>query len=76
MDRMSKKRKLELLEEARRDEELRIVELMKNAEIYSPSLTPLIENYLDAFVIYKSMFESWRDEGFPPKNCMRTRLEQ
>lgn len=66
MARMSKKRRLEILDEARADEELRIVELLKEEKLYQKSLTPLIENYLDAFVIYKTMYEKWMDAGFPP----------
>lgn len=66
MARMSKKRRLEILDEARADEELRIMELLKEEGLYQKSLTPLIENYLDAFVIYKTMYDKWLDLGFPP----------
>lgn len=64
--RVSKKKKLENLDEARADEHQRLISLLTDADLYTPSLDPLIENYLDAFVIYKTMYESWRDEGFPP----------
>lgn len=65
MARMSKKKRLEMLDIARAEEENRIVNLLKDEGIFTPSLQPLIENYLDAFVIYKKMFEAWMDEGFP-----------
>lgn len=66
MPRISKKKKLEILDEVRADEESRIISLLKEDDLYQKSLTPLIENYLDAFVIYKTMYEKWRDAGFPP----------
>ena len=65
MARISKKRKLEMLDEARVEEESRIINLLQEEGLYQKSLTPLIENYLDAFIIYKTMFEKWRDAGFP-----------
>ncbi|WP_339000229.1 P27 family phage terminase small subunit [Lactococcus garvieae] len=66
MVRKSKKKKLEELEAARVEERKSIKEKLENEELYSPSVDPLIENYLDAFIIYKSMYEEWRDKGFPP----------
>lgn len=49
----------------REEEEARIVDLLQAAGTYSESLAPLIDTYLDAHVIYKQMYEEWRDEGFP-----------
>ena len=66
MARKSKKKKLEELEKARIEERKSIKEKLEKEELYSPSIEPLIENYLDAFVIYKSMYEEWKKEGFPP----------
>lgn len=66
MARKSKKKKLEELEAARVEERKSIKEKLEKEELYSPSVDPLIENYLDAFIIYKSMYEEWRDKGFPP----------
>lgn len=66
MARMSKKKKLEMLDVARDEERKRIVKLLTDEGIFTPSLEPLLDNYLDAFIIYKSMFEEWKADGFSP----------
>ncbi|OUB37581.1 terminase small subunit [Bacillus thuringiensis serovar yunnanensis] len=66
MARMSKKKRLEMLDVARDEERKRIVNLLTDEGIFTPSLEPLMDNYLDAFIIYKTMFEEWKDDGFPP----------
>lgn len=65
MARISKKRRLEIFDELRADERLRVMTLLEEAGIYTKILMPLIDNYLDAYLIYKIMYEQWRDEGFP-----------
>ncbi len=52
MAKLSKKKKLEILEVARDEERKKIVKYLTDEELYYPSITPLLENYLDAFVIY------------------------
>ncbi|TFV06974.1 P27 family phage terminase small subunit, partial [Bacillus stratosphericus] len=42
----------------------KIVGLLKAIGTYSTSLTPLIETYLDAYVVYTVMYEEWRNDGF------------
>ncbi|MDI6529657.1 P27 family phage terminase small subunit [Bacillus mycoides] len=64
MARMSKKKKLEMLDVARDEERNRIIKLLTAEELFTPSLEPLIDNYLDAFIIYKSMFDEWKLDGF------------
>ncbi|MDI3410040.1 terminase small subunit [Bacillus sonorensis] len=59
------------LKKIRADEEGKILAWLKEAGTYSETLTPLINTYLDAHVIYTQMYEEWRDEGFPA-----TRLHQ
>ncbi|OLR26289.1 P27 family phage terminase small subunit [Bacillus cereus] len=66
MTRMSKKKKLEMLDVARDEERKRIVNLLTDEGNFTPSLEPLLDNYLDAFMIYKAMFEEWKVEGFSP----------
>ncbi|WP_142343348.1 P27 family phage terminase small subunit [Bacillus cereus] len=66
MARMSKKKKIEMLDVARDEERKRIVNLLIDEGKFTPSLEPLIENYLDAFIIYKTMFEEWKADGFSP----------
>ncbi|MDF9622614.1 P27 family phage terminase small subunit [Bacillus cereus] len=66
MARMSKKKRLEMLDVARDEERKRIAKLLTDEGIFTPSLEPLLDNYLDAFIIYKSMFEEWREDGFSP----------
>lgn len=62
----SKKKMLEELDLIRDDERKSIKEKLEKEELYSPSIEPLIENYLDAFIIYKSMYDEWKNQGFPP----------
>ncbi|PEA05422.1 terminase small subunit [Bacillus cereus] len=66
MARMSKKKKIEMLDVARDEERKRIVNLLTAEGIFTPSLEPLMDNYLDAFIIYKTMFEEWKADGFAP----------
>ena len=66
MARMSKKKKIEMLDAARDEERNRIIKLLTDEGNFTPSLEPLIENYLDAFIIYKNMFDAWKDDGFAP----------
>ncbi|MGE1025555.1 P27 family phage terminase small subunit, partial [Bacillus sp. GMs2/2] len=64
MARMSKKKKMEMLDVARDEERNRIIKLLTEDDNFTPSLEPLIENYLDAFIIYKTMFDEWKADGF------------
>ncbi|EKS8366928.1 P27 family phage terminase small subunit [Bacillus thuringiensis] len=66
MARMPKKKKIEMLDVARDEERKGIVNLLTDEGKFTPSLEPLIENYLDAFIIYKTMFEEWKADGFSP----------
>lgn len=52
------------LNKIRKDEHEKIVGLLKAIGTYSTSLTPLIETYLDAYVVYTVMYEEWRNDGF------------
>lgn len=55
-----------MLEAAREEEQNRIINLLKEERIYTPGLEPLIENYLDAAMIYKNVLSQWEDEAFAP----------
>ena len=66
MARMSKKKRLEMLDVARDEERNRIIKLLTEDDNFTPSLEPLMDNYLDAFIIYKTMFEEWKADGFAP----------
>ncbi|EJQ43699.1 hypothetical protein IEQ_05027 [Bacillus cereus BAG6X1-2] len=66
MDRMSKMGKSEMLDVARDEERNRIIKLLTDDDNFTPPLEPLIENYLDAFIIYKTMFDEWKADGFAP----------
>ncbi|WAA10831.1 P27 family phage terminase small subunit [Fervidibacillus albus] len=52
-------------EEKRQKEEERIRKLLVEAEIYSPSLEPLIELYLDSFEVYHVKYGKWKKSNFP-----------
>ncbi|QWI73076.1 P27 family phage terminase small subunit (plasmid) [Bacillus mycoides] len=55
-----------MLDVARDEERKRIVNLLTDEGLFTPSLEPLIDNYLDAFIIYKTMFDEWKADGFAP----------
>lgn len=46
-------------------EKERVLKIMREADIYTRTLDPLIENYLDVFEIYQTMFLEWKGKGFP-----------
>lgn len=46
-------------------EKERALKIMREADICTRTLDPLIENYLDVFEIYQTMFIEWKDKGFP-----------
>lgn len=46
-------------------EKERILKIMRDADIYTRTLDPLIENYLDVYEIYQTMFLEWKGKGFP-----------
>ncbi|MCY7828036.1 P27 family phage terminase small subunit [Bacillus spizizenii] len=53
------------LNKIRKEEEEKIIGWLKEIGTYSHTLTPLIETYLDAHLVYTVMYEEWRNEGFP-----------
>ena len=46
-------------------EKNRILKIMRDADIYTLTLDPLIESYLDIFEIYSTMHLQWKEKGFP-----------
>lgn len=46
-------------------EKQRILKIMRDAEIYTLTLDPLIESYLDIYEIYMTMFLQWKAKGYP-----------
>ncbi|KLV27235.1 terminase small subunit [Niallia circulans] len=46
-------------------EKNRILKIMRDADIYTLTLDPLIESYLDIFEIYTTMHLQWKEKGFP-----------
>lgn len=46
-------------------EKNRILKIMRDADIYTLTLDPLIESYLDIYEIYMTMYIQWKDKGFP-----------
>ncbi|MGE6376603.1 P27 family phage terminase small subunit [Peribacillus muralis] len=47
-------------------EKKRILKIMRDADIYTLTLDPLIESYLDIYEIYTTMHLQWKEKGFPP----------
>ncbi|GEK06144.1 P27 family phage terminase small subunit [Schleiferilactobacillus harbinensis] len=43
----------------------RILEIMRDADIYSPILDPMIETYLDTFRAYTMFYRRWQRMAFP-----------
>lgn len=46
-------------------EKARILHIMQLSDIYTITLDPLIESYLDIFEIYQYKFLAWKEKGFP-----------
>ncbi|MCG3089143.1 P27 family phage terminase small subunit [Sporosarcina cyprini] len=61
----TKKQRRQLVVEKTEAEKNRILKIMRDADIYTLTLDPLIESYLDIFEIYQTMFIEWKDKGFP-----------
>ncbi|MDF2789525.1 MAG: hypothetical protein K0S80_2623 [Neobacillus sp.] len=61
----TKKERQALVAEKTDSEKQRILKIMRDAEIYTLTLDPLIESYLDIFEIYMTMFLQWKEKGYP-----------
>jgi hypothetical protein len=61
----TKKERLAIVAEKTESEKQRILKIMRDAEIYTLTLDPLIESYLDIFEIYQTMFIEWKEKGYP-----------
>ncbi|WP_291292583.1 P27 family phage terminase small subunit [Enterococcus sp.] len=46
-------------------EKARILMIMRQSDIYTITLDPLIESYLDIFEIYQHKYLLWKEKGFP-----------
>ncbi|MEO1780992.1 P27 family phage terminase small subunit [Enterococcus diestrammenae] len=46
-------------------EKERILQIMLQSDLYTITLDPLIESYLDIFEIYQYKFILWKEKGFP-----------
>lgn len=46
-------------------EKERILAIMRASDLYTITLDPLIESYLDIFEIYQYKFILWKEKGFP-----------
>lgn len=56
---------MEIVDVKVNDEKKRVLDVMNKAGIYTLTLDPLLESYLDTFEIYTTMYLRWRDLGFP-----------
>lgn len=61
----TKKQRQEIVANKTAEEKKRVLKIMQEADIYTRTLDPLFESYLDIFEIYQTMFIEWRDKGFP-----------
>lgn len=62
----TKKERQKVVAEKTEAEKQRILKVMRDADIYTLTLDPLIESYLDIFEIYQTMYIEWKEKGFPP----------
>ncbi|EJU92519.1 TPA: terminase small subunit [Enterococcus faecalis] len=46
-------------------EKTRILEIMRKSDLYTITLDPLIESYLDIFEVYQYKYMLWKEKGFP-----------
>lgn len=61
----TKKQRQEIVGKKIADEKERVLQIMREADIYTRTLDPMIESYLDIFEVYQTMFIEWKDKGFP-----------
>lgn len=61
----TKKQRQIIVVEKTEAEKNRILKIMRDADIYTLTLDPLIESYLDIFEIYQTMYVEWKEKGFP-----------
>ena len=61
----TKKQRQQMVVEKTEGEKNRILKIMREADIYTLTLDPLIESYLDIFEIYQTMYIEWKEKGFP-----------
>jgi phage terminase small subunit len=61
----TRKQREKMVAEKTESEKQRILEIMRDAEIYTLTLDPLIESYLDIFEVYITMYIQWKEKGFP-----------
>jgi hypothetical protein len=61
----TKKDRQKIVAEKTELEKQRILKIMRDADIYTLTLDPLIESYLDIFEVYQTMFIEWKGKGFP-----------
>lgn len=54
-----------IIDEKVSEEQQRILSIMRESDLYTITLDPLIESYLDIFEIYQSKFILWKEKGFP-----------
>lgn len=62
---VTKKEIQKLVAEKTESEKQRILKIMRDADIYTLTLDPLIESYLDIFEVYQTMFLQWKEKGYP-----------
>ena len=61
----TRKQREKMVAEKTESEKQRILKIMRDAEIYTLTLDPLIESYLDIFEVYMTMYIQWKEKGFP-----------
>lgn len=61
----TKKQRQQMVADKTESEKKRILKIMRDADIYTLTLDPLIESYLDIFEIYQTMYIEWKEKGFP-----------
>ena len=54
-----------IVDEKVNHEKARILEIMRKSDLYTITLDPLIESYLDIFEVYQYKYMLWKEKGFP-----------
>ncbi|MGC3438131.1 terminase small subunit, partial [Enterococcus faecium] len=54
-----------IIDEKESAEKARILEIMRKSDLYTITLDPLIESYLEIFEIYQHINLLWKEKGFP-----------
>lgn len=61
----TKAQRKKIIDQKVESEKKRVLEIMRKSDIYTITLDPLLESYLDIFEVYQYKYLLWKEKGFP-----------